>query len=120
MKMAEYISRKAAIAYIREQSEECQKAFEELGGESGIYADAYNDLAEDFCSIPAADVAPVVHGQWIIGVDDDDFDVKCSKCEWTDIFEVAGIAAVERIAKTMHYCLNCGAKMDGGTENAAD
>lgn len=115
--MDEYISRKAAIAYIREQSEECQKAFEELGGESGIYADAYNDLAEDFYSIPTADVVPVVHGQWIIGVDDDDFDVKCSKCEWTDIFEVAGIAAVERIAKTMHYCLNCGAKMDGGAEN---
>lgn len=42
--MDEYISRKAAIAYIREQSEECQKAFEELGGESGIYADAYNDI----------------------------------------------------------------------------
>lgn len=58
--MAEYISRKAAIAYIREQSEECQKAFEEFGGESGIYADAYNDLAEDFHSIPAADVVPVV------------------------------------------------------------
>ena len=65
---------------------------------------------------PAADVAPVVHGQWIIGVDDDDFDVKCSKCEWTDIFEVAGIAAVERIVKTMHYCPNCGARMDGGKE----
>lgn len=58
--MDEFISRKAAIAYIREQSEGCQKAFEELGGESGIYADAYNDLAEDFYSIPAADVAPVV------------------------------------------------------------
>lgn len=52
--MAEHITREAAIAYIREQSEECQKAFEELGGESGIYADAYNDLAEDFYSIPAA------------------------------------------------------------------
>ncbi len=52
--MDEYISREAAIAYIREQSEECQKAFEELGGESGIYADAYNDLAEDFYGIPAA------------------------------------------------------------------
>lgn len=69
--MDEYISRKAAIAYIREQSEECQKAFEELGGESGIYADAYNDLAEDFYSIPAADVAPVVrckdckHKGWV-------------------------------------------------------
>lgn len=58
--MAEYIKREAAIAYIREQSEECQKAFEELGVESGIYADAYNDLAEDFYRIPAADVAPVV------------------------------------------------------------
>lgn len=58
--MDEYISREAAIAYIREQSEEWQKAFEELGGESEIYADAYNDLAEDFYSIPAADVAPVV------------------------------------------------------------
>lgn len=58
--MDEYISRKAAIAYIREQSEECQKAFEEFGGESGIYADAYNDLAEDFHSIPTADVVPVV------------------------------------------------------------
>nr|DAQ50155.1 MAG TPA: hypothetical protein [Caudoviricetes sp.] len=59
--MDEFISRKAAIAYIREQSEECQKAFEELGGESGIYADAYNDLAEDFYSIPAAvDAVPVV------------------------------------------------------------
>lgn len=62
--MADYISREAAIAYIREQSEELQKAFEELGGESGIYADAYNDLAEDFHRIPAADVEPVRHGRW--------------------------------------------------------
>ena len=63
-------------------------------------------------NLPAADVAPVVHGHWIIGDDNDDFDVKCSKCEWTDIFEIAGIDAVERIAKSMHYCTNCGAKMD--------
>lgn len=62
--MSDYISREAAIAYIREQSEELQKAFEELGGESGIYADAYNDLAEDFHSLPAADVEPVRHGRW--------------------------------------------------------
>ena len=63
--MSDYISREAAIAYIREQSEELQKAFEELGGESGIYADAYNDLAEDFHRIPAADVAEVRRGRWI-------------------------------------------------------
>ena len=54
--MTEYIKREAAIAYIREQSEEWQKAFEELGEESGIYADAYNDLAENFYGIPAAKV----------------------------------------------------------------
>lgn len=69
---------------------------------------------------PAADVAPIVHGRWIIGTDNDDFDVKCSKCEWTDIFEVAGIATVERIAKAMHYCQNCGARMDGSVNDETD
>lgn len=110
--MAEYISREAAIAYIREQSEECQKAFEELGGESGIYADAYNDLAEDFYSIPAADVAPVVHGRWVhdgrrieSGIDW----CHCSECGKSDNF----------CART-NYCPNCGAKMDGGASDEAD
>ena len=70
--MADYISREAAIAYIREQSEELQKAFEELGGESGIYADAYNDLAVDFHRIPAADAVPVV---------------RCKGCEQAERYE---------------------------------
>ena len=106
--MTDYISREAAIAYIREQSEECQKAFEELGGESGIYADAYNDLAEDFYSIPAADVAPVVHGRWV----DAGRGIKaCSNCNH-------GIK--EHMACANHYCPNCGAKMDGGDNDAAD
>ena len=108
--MDDYISRKAAIAYIREQSEECQKAFEELGGESGIYADAYNDLAEDFYSIPAADVAPVVHGRWI---DDGSGIIICPECE----------RGYNLHAKYTHYCPNCGAKMDiknGGDNDAAD
>lgn len=61
--MSDYISREAAIAFIREQSEEMQKVFENQGGESGFYADAYNDLAEDFHRIPAADVEPV--RRWI-------------------------------------------------------
>lgn len=61
--MSDYISREAAIAYIHERSEEMRKAFEELGGESGVYADAYNDLAEDFHRIPSADVEPA--HRWI-------------------------------------------------------
>lgn len=107
--MDEYISRKAAIAYIREQSEECQKAFEELGGESGIYADAYNDLAEDFYSISAADVAPVVHAEWVVCGDGDNVPWMCSHCGKTTAHKYKVIYG--------KYCPHCGAKMDGGNEN---
>ena len=106
--MDEFISRKAAIAYIREQSEECQKAFEELGGESGIYADAYNDLAEDFYSIPAADVAPVVHGRWVDG--------KCSNCGVDIPTDDAHDAIFENECR---FCYYCGATMDGCADNEA-
>ena len=103
--MDEYISRKAAIAYIREQLEECQKAFEELGGESGIYADAYNDLAEDFYSIPAADVAPVVRTRWAhLGGDE----WCCPVCG----FVITTEGSWDK--PTKKYCEDCGAKMDGG------
>lgn len=63
--------------------------------------------------IPAADVTPVVHGQWI----KDDFlsdDVnnaeKCSQCG-----ELIGW-----FGNLPNYCPNCGAKMDGGDGSAAD
>ena len=121
--MAEYITRKAAIAYIREQSEEFQKAFEEFGGESGIYADAYNDLAEDFYSIPAVDVAPVVHAQWEhIGIVKKIGPIypRCSAC---GIISAAYRTQWEGLQGPWKYCPNCGAKMDiedGGDGDAAD
>lgn len=114
--MDEYISRKAAIAYIREQSEECQKAFEELGGESGIYADAYNDLAEDFYSIPAADVAPVVHGRWVVRFDGP---YKRRRCYCSHCGKHNGIGGIAQ-NQEKPYCPNCGAKMDGGDSDEAD
>lgn len=72
--MAEYMKKSDVIAYIRNEAKEAQSAFEELGGESGIIAEAFNDLANDFsqgavpyttaeeafAQIPSADVA-----QWI-------------------------------------------------------
>ena len=109
LRMAEYISREAAIAYIREQSEECQKAFEELGGESGIYADAYNDLADDFYRIPAADVAPVVHRRWDV-VEGRIENAVCSNCG----------RHFQSYYEAYRYCPNCGAKMDGGADDEAD
>lgn len=101
--VTEYIDREAALTAVDE-----------------TYLDYLAVVKAAVLKIPSADVAPVVHGRWIIGTDNDDFDVKCSKCEWTDIFEVAGIATVERIAKAMHYCQNCGARMDGSVNDETD
>lgn len=103
--MGDYISRDMAIARLTKV---------EVTNRLVTMTDAKREIAE----MPAADVVPVVHGKWIIGTGDDEFDVKCPKCGWDDIFEVAGIAAVKRISEPMHYCPNCGAKMDGGVDNA--
>lgn len=103
--MGDYISRDMAIARLTKV---------EVTNRLATMTDAKREIAE----MPAADVVPVVHGKWIIGTGDDEFDVKCPKCGWDDIFEVAGIAAVKRISEPMHYCPNCGAKMDGGVDNA--
>lgn len=54
---------------------------------------------------PAADVAPVVHGEWILFLCSVTGDVSlyyCSSCR-------AGSA------EKSNYCPDCGAKMDGGT-----
>ena len=58
--------------------------------------------------IPAADVAPVVHGRW---EQDADGDWYCTNCD-----EVVAICESGR-ERTYRkpYCPNCGAKMDGGT-----
>ena len=106
--MAEYIKREAAIAYIREQSEECQKAFEELGGESGIYADAYNDLAEDFYRIPAANVAPVV---------------RCEDCKHYDmgvclkIYSDGNVHSAAWQSRNPDDFCSYGERRDGGVDN---
>ena len=54
--------------------------------------------------IPAADVAPVVHAQWI---EDGSGIIICPECK----------RGYNLHAKYTHYCPNCGAKMDGGNEN---
>ena len=65
---------------------------------------------------PAADVAPVRHGQWIeytkviIPEPYNKWEQawKCSECGFDDGFVA------------YNYCPNCGAKMDGGGGDAAD
>jgi hypothetical protein len=81
--MAEYIKLSAAI--------EAAKHAWAKGLEPSQYIEA----------LPAADVAPVVHGRWIKGSSNP----YCSEC------------FVECRDETP-FCPNCGAKMDGGADNA--
>lgn len=121
--MSDYISREEAIAYIREQSEEMGKAFEALGGESGIYADAYNDLAEEFHRIPAADVEPVRRGKWNIRFADEmTLCLECSVCgrkvDNIDLHHLLEAGEYGEACRRYPYC-HCGAKMDLEEQNDA-
>ena len=72
------------------------------------YPDGYNDwgfgrenVRDVIRGVPTADVAPVVHGRM---VDAGGFFFRCSECD--GLFPFGG-----------NYCPNCGAMMDGGTDN---
>lgn len=66
--------------------------------------------------LPAADVAEVVHGEWLRS--DDDWNslttIQCSSCgeEWC--FETDDDVSL----LNYKHCPNCGAKMDGGFDDA--
>ena len=86
------------------------KALEITTRTCGDYAAAFAEIRK----LPAADVAPVVHGKWVHSRYDrssGQFDVvKCSRC------------GIEAYAMAYHvrdgnYCPRCGARMDGGNEN---
>lgn len=98
--MDKYMKKSDVIAYIRNEAKEAQSAFEELGGESGIIAEAFEDLANELEDFPATDVAPVRHGRWIAM--HDEF-CSCSLCKYP-VYVSWGQSK---------YCPNCGARMDG-------
>ena len=54
-------------------------------------------------SIPAADVAPVVHGRWVPAFHVGDCCYRCSECQFLRDAYLLDIG---------NYCPNCGAKMD--------
>ena len=93
--MAEYINREEAKSLLHIE-----------------YAYAAEQLLDE---IPAADVAPVVHGYWAPCFDDDH--------RWRKGWAQCSNCGRERYACTIrnvNYCPNCGAKMNGGADNAAD
>ena len=95
--MAECIEREAVIDLITRRYENPEICTQEIN------------------SIPAADVAPVVHARWIHSRYEDcseQFElVKCSQCN----HEAYAMAFYVRGG---NYCPACGAKMDGGDNDA--
>lgn len=91
--MAEYIERSAAI--------KAAKHAWAKGLEPSQYIEA----------LPAADVAPVVHAEWVVCGDGDNVPWMCSHCGKTTAHKYKVIYG--------KYCPNCWAKMDGGAGHDA-
>lgn len=107
--MAEYVEREAVIDLITRRYENPEICTQEIN------------------SIPAADVAPVVHGRWIFGKDltyswgqipKNKYHLYCSEC-LEQAFNRSEDNDPDFDVDTS-YCPNCGAKMDGGDGDEAD
>ena len=96
--MAEYIEREATIELLRSLGSRDYRR------EKGTIQDAIKMVSFSEYT-PAADVAPVVHGRWIMHDDEFGLTCECSVCH----IETMGDG---------NYCPNCGAKMDGGVDDA--
>mgnify|MGYP001480028946 CR=1 FL=1 len=103
--MAEYIER-AAIMEFPIRKDHCDK---ERANEHFIFG--IESVLEYVENLPAADVAPVVHGRWIhLGGDE----WCCSACG----FVITTDGSWDK--PTKKYCEDCGARMDGDDDAKAD
>ena len=103
--MAEYIEREAQIAHIKNLPT-CWADAGGVYGRSMKYPEGMFDCEDVISSVenaPAADVAPVRHGNWI---EDGDCQI-CSECGEEHCWDEYRAA----------YCDSCGAKMDGGADD---
>lgn len=131
--MAEYIEREAFLKCIEERyCLPCKEAGRDHNG-CKCRACWVDDMCGEVIDAPADDVAPVVHGRWIIkhknrggfhrytGIDDmgeqhtitvderiEYDDRYCSEC---------GKQSADNF---LTYCPNCGARMDGDSDAKAD
>ena len=77
---------------------------------AGWWDNADRDVAQDLLDkAPSVDAEPVRHGRWIYGITLNHEWKKCSEC-----------LVSQDIFGCFTYCPNCGAKMDGGKQDAAN
>ena len=102
--MPEYIERSAGVSILR------AKANMAVLMDSAPYFEKAAQMLE---KLPAADVAPVVHGRWeFLGPNRLVKECMCGTCSVCKVRS-------KYIVNTM-LCPNCGAKMDGGADHEAD
>ena len=107
--MAEYIEREAAYAeltgYYHHRTEVQHKA-----------------LREALERIPAADVKPVVRGEWIYGkeIAREYLAGECIAIDYEDIFCSVCKMRYRPYVGNFNYCPNCGADMRGKTDEERD
>ena len=102
--MAEYIEREATIKLLRSLGSRDYRR------EKGTIQEAIKMVSFPEYT-PSADVAPVRHGRWI---DKGEYAV-CTECGGRSGTQYDG---VEPIPLMTQFCPNCGAKMDGGVDDA--
>ena len=102
--MAEYIEREALEVALNHRLNFLMAEYGEYDNYTGGFDEAVTRV-EDF---PAADVAPVRHGEWVVCGDGKHVPWMCSHCGKTTAHEY----------KMMYgnYCPNCGCRMDGGDD----
>ena len=106
--MAEYTDRDAFKKSV--EARYCKPCKAEGKDHNGYWCRACykTDVLDEVDAQPTVDAVPVVHGRWIPFHSQIAGDIQyCSACE------------IGFIAKT-NYCPNCGAKMDGGDDHAAN
>ena len=105
--MAEYIEREAAMLLPELPKEYRHYQTDNL---DDAYEQGWDDALCCLEHIPAADVAPVVHGQWKAsgGL------LECQNCG--EIYSTLG----GNEGKAWDYCPDCGARMDGVSYAKAD
>lgn len=91
--MAEFIDRKALLDELCRDN--CERTYDST---------CHNcRMTETIADFPAADVAPVVHGEWIDSPDGTATICSYCKADW-NVFD--------NDTYRFNYCPNCGAKMD--------
>ena len=110
--MAEYIERKTLVERLTRNLNACNPG--------KFYEMCYQDAINTVTAFPAADVAPVRHGQW----EECDYVEPCIHGFGTIRHKNAGLKCTncvhvfkKNILWKDNYCPNCGAKMDGGADH---